>query len=146
LRKTAYPAIHSRDLSTARHVLLKYASDTHHPLSRLERTITSFTHKTRRIITAHKGVEFGLREAAKISSNIGTYPLQTSTSARPNPFGCRVVPLLINTISFVYHLYFHWSSCIAGGYMHRLLHLSTTGACVGAECSFYGAPVERDAQ
>jgi hypothetical protein len=91
------------DPSTARHVLhdmLRYP-----PLfsasSGLERT-HPFTHKSRGI-TAHTGVEFGSREAAKISSNIGTYPLP-STSATPDPSGCRVVPLLINTISFVYHL------------------------------------------
>jgi hypothetical protein len=70
--------------------------------SGLERNHHPFTHKTRRI-PAHKGVEFGWRGAAKISSNIGTYP-PSSTSATPAPSGCHVVPLLINTISFVYHL------------------------------------------
>jgi hypothetical protein len=76
---------------------------------------SSFTQQNRRT-TAQDGVDLAC-EAAKISSNIGTYPLSTY-AARPTPRGC------VASLSIPFPLYIMlccWI-CIAGWDMHRIFH------------------------
>jgi len=97
--------------------------DTHpHQRPRCNESHSSFTQQNRRI-TAQNGVDLACG-AAKISSNIGTYPL--STYAAREPFGVALQ---------YYQYHFLCTVCFIVGLHCWLGHASsihpTTGACIG---------------
>lgn len=107
--------------------------DTHpHQRPRCNESHSSFTQQNRRI-TAQNGVDLACG-AAKISSNIGTYPL--STYAAREPFGVALQ---------YYQYHFLCTVCFVVGLHCWLGHASsihpTTGACIGgARLTWFALP------